>query len=198
MRQPRQKRAVSLARAPGLKLYAMSQSWPVVEVVAYDPSWPVRFDDECRLLAEVLPSASSIEHVGSTSVPGLAAKPIIDIVIVVPDVEGVAADVSDLERLGYVFRQWAFPEEADHLFFVKDTAGRRTHHLHVFGAGSPKPQENRVFRAYLAANPEAARRYERAKRAAAQAHPDSRARYGEAKAAVFFGLLEQSRLWSAR
>jgi GrpB-like predicted nucleotidyltransferase (UPF0157 family) len=55
-----------------------------------------------------------------------------------------------------------------------------------------------VFRDYLAAHPEAARRYERAKRAAAQAHPDSRARYGEAKAGVFFDLLEQSRLRSAQ
>jgi GrpB-like predicted nucleotidyltransferase (UPF0157 family) len=142
--------------------------------------------------------ASSIEHVGSTSVPGLAAKPIIDIEVVVPEVEEIAAHVTGLERLGYVFRPLAFPDDGDHLFFVKDTDGKRTHHLHVFAARSPRPQENRVFRAYLAAHPEAARRYERAKRAAAQAHPDSRARYGEAKAAVFFELLEQSRLWSAQ
>jgi GrpB-like predicted nucleotidyltransferase (UPF0157 family) len=170
-------------------------SWRVVEVVPYDPSWPGRFQAERQRLADVLPGASRIDHVGSTSVPGLAAKPIIDIVVVVPDIEEIAADVSPLARLGYVFRPLAFPEDGDHLFFVKDTAGRRTHHLHVFGAGSAKPRENRVFRAYLAAHPEQARRYEVAKRAAAEAHPDSRARYGDAKQDVMFELLERSRVW---
>jgi GrpB-like predicted nucleotidyltransferase (UPF0157 family) len=179
-------------------LSAVDDSGRVVEVVAYDPSWPDRFELERQRLAEVLPGASSIEHVGSTSVRGLAAKPIIDIVVVVPEAEEIAADVSAIERLGYVFRPLAFPEEGDHLFFVKGTGGRRTHHLHVFGARSPKPQENRLFRAYLAAHPEAARRYEAAKAAAAEAHPDSRARYASAKAAVMFELLELSRLWIAR
>jgi GrpB-like predicted nucleotidyltransferase (UPF0157 family) len=130
-------------------LSAADGSRRVVEVIAYDPSWPDRFDAERRQLAELLPGASSTEHVGSTSVPGLAAKPIIDIVVVVPEVEEVAADVSGLERLGYVFRPSAFPDDRDHLFFAKDTDGTRTHHLHVFGARSPKP-------AYLAAHPEAA------------------------------------------
>jgi GrpB-like predicted nucleotidyltransferase (UPF0157 family) len=76
--------------------------------------------------------------------------------------------------------------------------GKRTHHLHVFGTRSPRPDENLAFRAYLAAHPEAAHRYEAAKRAAAEAHPDSRARYAGAKEAVMFELLEESRLWSAR
>ena len=115
-----------------------------------------------------------------------------------PEVDDIAADASALERLGYVLRPLAFPDDGEHLLFVKDTAGRRTHHLHVFSARSPKPQQNRVFCAYLAAHPEAARRYEAAKRAAAQAHPDSRARYGGAKEAVFFELLNESLRWSAR
>jgi GrpB-like predicted nucleotidyltransferase (UPF0157 family) len=179
-------------------LSTVDGSWPVVDVVTYDPSWPGRFEAERQRLGDALPGALSIDHVGSTSVPGLAAKPIIDIVVVVPEAEEIAADVSALDRLGYVFRPLAFPEDGDHLFFVKDTAGRRTHHLHVFGARSSKPQENRVFRAYLAAHPEEARRYEAAKRAAAEAHPDSRGRYAGAKEAVMFELLERSRVWGAR
>jgi GrpB-like predicted nucleotidyltransferase (UPF0157 family) len=148
-------------------------------------------------LADVLPAVSGIYHVGSTSVPGMAAKPIIDIVAVVPEVEQIAADVSVLERLGYVFRPLAFPDDGDHLFFVKDMGGKRTHHLHVFGAHSPRPDENLAFRAYLTAHPREARRYEAAKRAAAKAHPDSRARYASAKEAVMFELLAQARRWSA-
>jgi GrpB-like predicted nucleotidyltransferase (UPF0157 family) len=170
---------------------------PVVEVVDYDPSWPASFEAERQRLIPVLPFAATVEHIGSTSVPGLAAKPIIDILAVVPTVTDVAADVSAIEGLGYVSRPLAFPEDSDHLFFVKDTAGTRTHHLHVFDACSPKPQANRTFRAFLVAHPDAARRYATAKRAAAKAHPDSRGRYGVVKEAVMFELMEQARRWSA-
>jgi GrpB-like predicted nucleotidyltransferase (UPF0157 family) len=167
----------------------------VVEVVAYDPAWSDRFERERQLLAEVLPGALSIEHVGSTSVPGLAAKPIIDIVAVVPDVDEIAGVVSALERLGYASRPGAFADDKDHLFFPKDSGGRRTHHLHIFSAASPLPQQNLIFRDYLAAHPDAARRYESVKHRAADLHPDSRARYGEAKEAVMRQLMAQALAW---
>jgi GrpB-like predicted nucleotidyltransferase (UPF0157 family) len=170
----------------------------VVEVVPYDPNWPAQFELERQRLMCVLPGALSIEHIGSTSVVGLAAKPIIDIAAVVPEVCEIAADISGLARLGYVFRPLIFADDEDHLYFVKDTAGKRTHHLHVFGAVSPLPQENRIFRDYLAAQPDAARRYEAAKRKAAEAHPDSRARYADAKEAVMLELVEEARLWRGR
>jgi GrpB-like predicted nucleotidyltransferase (UPF0157 family) len=170
----------------------------VVEVVPYDPAWPDLFELERRLLVPVLPGALSIEHLGSTSVAGLAAKPIIDIVVVVPEVSEIASDVSGLERLGYMFRPLAFADDRHHLFFVKNTEGKRTHHLHVFGEQSSRPQDNRVFRDYLSAHPGAARRYEAAKRKAAEAHPDSRARYAEAKEAVMLQLVDEARLWGKR
>lgn len=168
---------------------------PVVEVVPYDPAWSVRFTVEQRLLSEALPAALSVEHFGSTSIPGLAAKPIIDILAVVPEVEAVVADLRPLELLGYVYRPMAFPEDDDHLFFAKDTAGKRSHHLHVFGVTSLVPEANRVFRAYLAANPDAARRYEAAKKRAAELQPHSRAQYGAAKEEVMTQLLAEAHLW---
>jgi GrpB-like predicted nucleotidyltransferase (UPF0157 family) len=170
----------------------------VVEIVPYDPTWPELFDAERGRLAEVLPTASSIEHIGSTSVPGLAAKPIIDVLVVVPEVAKIASDVEALARIGYVFRPSAFAEDPQHLFFVKNTDGRRTHHLHVFGASAPHPHDNRTFRDYLRAHPDVARRYEEAKRRAADAHPDSRARYGEAKEGVMVELLTEARKWAGR
>jgi GrpB-like predicted nucleotidyltransferase (UPF0157 family) len=169
----------------------------VVEVVGYDPLWPAQFEAERRLLAVALPTAESIEHIGSTSVPGLAAKPVIDIVAVVPDVAEIAADVSPLERLGYEYRPWVFADDEEHLFLPKDTAGRRTHHLHVFGRTSPVPRQNRTFRDYLATHLDAARRYEAAKRRAAAQHPDSRARYGEAKDAVMRQVKAEAERWAA-
>lgn len=144
----------------------------------------------------MLPSALSIEHFGSTSIPGVAAKPIIDILAVVAEVDGVVADLRPLEQLGYVYRPMAFPEDDDHLFFAKDTDGKRSHHLHVFGATSLVPEANRVFRAYVAANPDAARRYEAAKRRAAELHSHSRAQYGAAKEEMMTQLSAEARLWS--
>ncbi len=169
---------------------------PVVEVVAHDPAWSQRFRLEQRLLSEALPTALSVEHFGSTSIPGLAAKPIIDIMAVVPEVDAVVTDLRPLEELGYVYRPMAFPEDHDHLFFAKDTAGVRSHHLHVFGVTSLVPEANRVLRAYLAATPDAARRYEAAKRRAAELHPDSRAQYGAAKEEVMTHLSAEARMWS--
>jgi GrpB-like predicted nucleotidyltransferase (UPF0157 family) len=173
----------------------MDRTARVVEVVEYDRSWPEAFEIETQRLRSVLPPAATIEHIGSTSVPGLAAKPIIDIMVVMAMVADVVHDVSPFERLGYEYRPLAFPEDSDHLFFVKDSAGVRTHHLHVFDARSPEPRANRVFREFLVTHPEAAARYAAAKRTAAQAHPDSRARYGKAKEAVTFELLEQATRW---
>ncbi|MFI7072640.1 GrpB family protein [Micromonospora sediminicola] len=174
----------------------MNSPGRVVDVVAFDPTWPDQFERERRLLAEVLPRSLGIEHIGSTSVPGLAAKPIIDIQAVVPDVKDNAVVLEALDRLGYAFRPGAFADDDQHLFFPKDTAGRRTHHLHIFSVNSPHPQQNRIFRDYLAAHPDAARRYEAAKRRAANLHPDSRARYGEAKEEVTLQVLAQARLWA--
>ncbi|MBA2948090.1 GrpB family protein [Streptomyces sp. PSKA28] len=82
------------------------------------------------------------------------------------------------------------------MFLPKDTAGKRTHHLHVFGVASPHPRENRIFRDYLRARPETARRYEASKRRAADLHPDSRARYGDAKEAVVLEVMAEARLWA--
>ena len=167
----------------------------IVDVVAYDPAWPGAFLAEREALTHAVPGALTIEHIGSTSVPGMAARPIIDIQVVVPDLHAVLADLAPLQRLGYRHRPDAFPDHEEHEFLAKDTAGLRTHHLHLFGVTSPLPEANRTFRDYLAAHPDAARRYESAKRRAADLHPDSRARYGDAKRAMTAELKAEARRW---
>ncbi|MEV5695523.1 GrpB family protein [Micromonospora globbae] len=77
----------------------------VVEVVAYDPAWSEQFKVEQRRLADALPTALSIEHIGSTSIPGLAAKPIIDILAVVPVVDVVVAALARLRGPNKVVRR---------------------------------------------------------------------------------------------
>ncbi|MGQ4517161.1 GrpB family protein [Streptomyces sp. DW26H14] len=164
-----------------------------VEVVDYDPAWPARFAAERALLAGVLPGASAIEHVGSTSVPGLCAKPTIDILAVVPDVEDVRERTDALARHGYDYRPGSFPDDEQHLFFRKVADGRRTHHLHVVAAGSPLPEDYRLFRDYLRSDDEAAREYGRLKRALADRHAAERPRYIAEKSAFVDELMARAR-----
>jgi GrpB-like predicted nucleotidyltransferase (UPF0157 family) len=106
-----------------------------VELVAYDPAWPAMFDTEALLLRAALPPAFILrmEHFGSTAIPGIEAKPIIDILIAVASVteaRRIAPPV--LEAMGYAF--WAENPKPDRLFFVKGlppSAPRRTHHVHM-------------------------------------------------------------------
>lgn len=166
---------------------------PMVEVVPYDPSWPAQFERERDLLGQILPTALSIEHVGSTSVPGLSAKPTIDILVVMPIAEQVLAVVEELAAIGYDYRPGSFPEEDDHFFFRKVAQGRRTHHLHVLGSSSSAPAEYRLFRELLIGCPDAAARYEAEKLRLAVLYRGDRTAYVLAKQDVVEELLREAR-----
>jgi GrpB-like predicted nucleotidyltransferase (UPF0157 family) len=156
------------------------------------------FDVERGLLAAVLPQAHAIEHVGSTSVPGLAAKPTIDILVVVDEIGGVLDRRSALAELGYEYRPGSFADDNEHLFFRKVSGGRRTHHLHVLASSSPKPESYRLFRDYLIMNGDAAHRYEQAKRDLALRYANERGRYVTEKADVVSELLSEALRWRSR
>jgi len=147
---------------------------PAVEMAAYDPTWPERFHDERGRLPKALPGVVDVHHIGSTSVPGLVAKPILDIIVVLSDVAGLAKDPTAVAALGYEFRPAVFDDDPDHLFFVKNAGHQRTHHLHVFAASSPDTFDNLIFRDYLCAVQDAATRYALVKTSLARRHPDSR------------------------
>lgn len=144
-----------------------------VEILEWTPAWAERFAaDEVELRA-VLPADATIEHIGSTSVRGLPAKPIIDILVVTCDVDILRANLQPLEALSYRYNPKYFADDPDHLFLRRDTNGRRTEHLHIFHPRSPAPRSDRAFRDYLASHPDAARRYGESKTIAAQAHPSA-------------------------
>lgn len=174
----------------------MTAQSPVVEILDWTPEWAERFERDKAELAAVLPPDATIEHIGSTSVPGLPAKPILDIDVTVSDIESLRANRDPIEALGYYYNPKYFGDDPDHLFLKRDTDGRRTEHLHIFHRRSSAPRSDRAFRDYLISHPDAARRYSDAKKAAAKAHPDSRGVYGEAKSAVFLELLKEARTWA--
>jgi len=106
-----------------------------IEIVEYDPRWPAMFAEEAALLRQALDAdlLIAVEHFGSTAITGMAAKPIIDILIAVRSLaEARATVIEPLERLDYVF--WADNPKTDRMFFVKGMPpyrARRTHHVHI-------------------------------------------------------------------
>ena len=158
-----------------------------VEIVPYDPAWPARVEEEAARLRALLPAEliGRIEHFGSTAVPGLAAKPIIDMLVEVRSMEDVAQRIAPiLRREGYEFfwrdRERGLPGIAYAWFIRRDAAGRRTHHIHFLEHGSSE-WERLLFRDYLRAHPDAAREYGDLKRRIAAEHPDDRVAYARAK-----------------
>lgn len=164
-------------------------------VEPYDPTWPTRFEAEATLLRALLPTrlCRRIEHFGSTAIPGLAAKPIIDILLAVESLDEAIADaVPLLESVGYSF--WRDNPDTTRLFLVKGlppSAPQRTHHLHVATLDSPL-WERLLFRDYLRVHPDEAARYAALKRELAQTYANDRDAYTDAKSAYIAGVMEKA------
>ena len=166
-----------------------------VEIVNYDPRWPTLFDEEAkRLRATLDPSLiMGLEHFGSTAVPGLSAKPVIDILIAVRSLaDAQASFVEALRNLDYVY--WADNPKKDRMFFVKGMppfGSRRSHHVHVTEAHGEMWQRL-AFRDYLRAHPDEARTYERLKRRLAAEHRADREAYTDAKSAYIESVMRKA------
>lgn len=152
-----------------------------IELHEYDPSWPDRFEHErLRIVAALGPVAVEVHHVGSTSVPGLAAKPLIDIALAVPDSTDEAAYVPALEADGFTF---VLREEDwfDHRLLQRQP---RLVNLHVFTVGCTEIEAMTGFRDWLRAHPEDRQRYEDVKRALATREWGEVQDYADAKTDV--------------
>jgi GrpB-like predicted nucleotidyltransferase (UPF0157 family) len=150
----------------------------------YDPEWPVRFAAEALRLRKALGDLIvRIEHTGSTSVPGLGAKPIVDIQVSVEKLEPRDDFRAALEGLGYVF--FETPDDAVYPFFHTPAGWPHLYHVHVCEAGGEEERRHLAFRDYLRDHPEAASEYEALKRRLASRHLaedfESRSAYSEAK-----------------
>lgn len=164
-----------------------------IELVPANPDWPRRFDVEAARLRAIIPSGLLIdlEHIGSTAIPGMPAKPVIDMLAIVADLDDARARlVGPLEAAGYAF--WAENPDADRLFFVKGlppSAPRRTHHLHIMEPG-PAALRHIAFRDHLRADPADAARYAALKADLAARFADDREAYTEAKGAFVSDTLD--------
>ncbi|WP_342722590.1 GrpB family protein [Bradyrhizobium sp. B097] len=145
-----------------------------IVVSDYDPNWPALFAQERTRIEQALGAfALAIEHVGSTAVPGLPSKPIIDLLVGVRSLEAAGQRcIERLEALGYIY----MPDYASwipgELFFRKGPPGPWTHHLHMMEPSHPRWEARLVFRDYLRAHGEVARAYAEIKRALAASSKD--------------------------
>ena len=163
-----------------------------VQVVPYDPSWPSRYRREAALLREALGDCLvEIHHIGSTSVPGLWAKPIIDLLPVVTAVEEADRRRAALEALGYEYLgEFGIPGRR----YLRKGGDHRTHQVHLFGRESrDEIRRHLAVPAYLRCHPDAARDYAQLKRRLARRFPRDIDGYCDGKDA-FVKALERAAL----
>ncbi|WP_376795922.1 GrpB family protein [Thermogemmatispora sp.] len=169
-----------------------------VILVDYDPGWPLEYAAERQRLAEALsPWLVAIEHIGSTSVPGLAAKPIIDIMVAVGALSQAAHCIEPLHTLGYAYQPEVERFIPERRYFRKLRGEQETHHLHLVEYDSPFWRRHLLFRDYLRSHPATAQEYARLKRELAVRFPEDVAAYTEAKTAFIRRVEAEAAHWSA-
>ena len=167
-----------------------------IELIDYDPEWPIKAAKEIKTLQLILPSnhVLDIQHVGSTAIPGMIAKPIVDIQVAVdslPLVKEIA--IEKLKTFNYVY--WYDNPDPERMFFVKGMppfGEKRTHHVHIVEYTSKHWRNKINFRDYLIAHPEVAREYEQLKIHLAKQHTHDRERYTEEKTKFIKEILQKA------
>ena len=160
-----------------------------IAIVAYSADWPRIFEREAAaILAACRPWITEVHHIGSTSVPGLASKPILDTLPVAAGPAEALEAVSPITAMGYRYR--GENGIAGRFYFDRVVDGRTVMHVHVFPAGHPEVRRHLAFRDHLRTNPDVAREYERLKWELAARYRDDRRTYTDSKAAFITGVID--------
>ena len=166
---------------------------PVI-IVAYNPRWPALYEEEkSRILGLIGDKVVAIEHVGSTAVPGLGAKPIIDITIAVHRLADAEECIELLLTIGYEYKppdRVGIPERR---FFDKGPPGASTYHIHMVELTSDFWERHLLFRDFLRAHPEVAEQYYELKKGLAAKYGEDREGYTEGKTSFIEGVVARAR-----
>ena len=136
----------------------------IVKLVDYNPKWVKTFKDEKNKIKKVFgDSVLDIEHMGSTSIPGIKAKPIMDLMVAIPDINKYKDYIKGFNKIGYKFRKDYRETHQEHILFVKGPEDKRTHYLKLCEFNSEFWNENILFRDYLINHPDVAKEYEKLK-----------------------------------
>ena len=163
-----------------------------VLVGPYDLAWPIRFEEEKRLLEPAIGKLATggIHHVGSTAVPGLAAKPVIDVLVGVEDLDSSRPAFEPLAQLGYLYAPY---RETEMHWLCKPDPAHRTHHLHLVPTGSRRYQDELAFRDFLRGRPDIALKYQEIKQRLAVSYEHDREAYTDSKSGFITLALKEAR-----
>jgi GrpB-like predicted nucleotidyltransferase (UPF0157 family) len=170
-----------------------------IELLPYRAEWSKLAKQEIKKLHAIFPAQHliDIQHVGSTAIPGIYSKPIIDIQIAVDSLIAIKQiAINNLKELGYEY--WADNPDKERLFFVKGRppfGERRSHHLHIVEPASHHWEDKILFRDYLLSHPETAREYEKLKIHLANQHTHDRETYTEAKTKFIKDTLKKAKIY---
>ena len=168
-----------------------------VEVVPHDPRWPDAFEAEAKhVVAALGENVVAIHHIGSTAIPNIYAKPVLDLLVQVRDITEVDGRSPAMESLGYeVMGEFGIPGRR---YFRKDNQeGSRTHQIHAFESGSAEVERHLAFRDYMIAHPLDAQRYSELKRKLADEHPQSIDGYMDGKDSFIKEIDRRAARWRA-
>ncbi len=163
-------------------------------VVPHDPAWPEMYREEAERLKSIFgDEIVAIHHFGSTSLTDIYAKPIIDILIEVRDIERIDAENERMYSLGYLPRgEWGIPGRR---FFIKGDEENRTHHLHFYQVGHPEIARHLDFRDYMAAHSDDAQAYSLLKIDLAHKFPENIDGYNEGKTSFIREIDRRAKIW---
>lgn len=163
-----------------------------VRIVVYQPTWRFLFEEEAaRLRAALGERLLQVEHIGSTAIEGMSAKPLVDIMGAIRGLADVEALVPLVEALGYDYKR--DDPRPNRAFFAKGPPSRRTHHLHLAELGTAYWEESILFRDYLRKHSEAAKAYAELKRRLAGEYPGDRGSYAAGKTDFVKGIIASAR-----
>lgn len=178
-----------------LKAYHLGMNNRAVRLEAHDPLWATAFAFMRGLLEARFPKGSELHHVGSTAIPGIAAKPILDILGAVPSLEDFDRHRNDLESLGLTWMgEYGIPNRR-YLVLHDERLEIGYLHVHVFERSNPEVGRHLAFRDYLRAKPSLARTYEDLKKELLESLPADRAKYTLGKSAMVQQLVQEALEW---
>jgi GrpB-like predicted nucleotidyltransferase (UPF0157 family) len=168
---------------------------PII-IAPYDKQWPIQFQEINQRLQSALGNvALRIDHIGSTSVPNLDAKPIIDIQISVTSLEPIETYKIPLEHIGLIYRK-DNPDLTKRYF--REKRGEKRVHIHVRKAGSWSEQFALLFRDYLRTHPRECQLYAYEKYRLMNKYQDDRVKYAEGKGPIIYEIIQRANDWSQR
>lgn len=169
-----------------------------ISIIPYDPNWVIMFEKESAFLRDKLPNelVRKIEHFGSTAIPGISAKPIIDILVEITNYDETkkrVVPILETEGYEYFWRSSIGNQPPFYVWFIKrNSEGKRTYHIHMVEADS-ELWDRLYFRDYLKEFPEKAKSYDKLKRVLSEKHPNDRIKYTQEKSNFIISITRKAK-----